>query len=174
MAEQEKISSSSITSFHGEYSFLSNFYPSPVEMDGVLYPTVEHAYQAAKTKDHYVRIGIAEMTKPGRAKAAGRRIKPPKDWFSYNLQLMEDLVTQKFSVKHSELRRKLLQTGTATLVEGNNWGDKFFGMVRDKKKTCPMVGENHLGKILMKVRANIILLLQEEEEASSSTNDAIV
>ena len=37
-----------ITRFHGEYRFLSNFYPVKVEYDGVQYPTVEHAYQAAK------------------------------------------------------------------------------------------------------------------------------
>jgi predicted NAD-dependent protein-ADP-ribosyltransferase YbiA (DUF1768 family) len=38
-----------ISSFTGEYRFLSNFYPCVVHLDEEVYPSVEHAYQAAKT-----------------------------------------------------------------------------------------------------------------------------
>jgi predicted NAD-dependent protein-ADP-ribosyltransferase YbiA (DUF1768 family) len=41
--------------------------------------------------------------------------------------------------------QKLLDTGTQTLVEGNWWGDVFWGV-------CKGVGSNHLGKLLMKLR----------------------
>jgi hypothetical protein len=38
-------------SFHNEYRFLSNFYPAEVSFEGLVFPTVEHAYVAAKTTD---------------------------------------------------------------------------------------------------------------------------
>lgn len=56
---------------------------------------------------------------------------------------MKDLVFQKF--KNEELKIKLLQTGNEELIEGNTWGDKFWGI-------CNGVGENNLGKILMEIR----------------------
>lgn len=48
-----------IDSFHGEYAFLSNYYDSPIFYDGILYPSVEHAFQAAKTTVFIQRIIIA-------------------------------------------------------------------------------------------------------------------
>jgi len=63
-----------ITSFNGKYEFLSNFYYSPVTYEGITYPTVEHAFQAAKTFDVTERRRISEMKTPGMAKRAGRRV----------------------------------------------------------------------------------------------------
>jgi len=139
--------------FRGEYHFLSNFYPSEVEMDGQVFPTVEHAYQAAKSPDFGVRKQIASLDTPKAAKAAGRRIKRPKNWFAVNLGIMESLVRQKFT-RHADLHEQLLATGDAELVEGNVWNDRFFGMIWNNK-TGEWVGENHLGKILMRVRAEL-------------------
>ena len=45
-----------INEFQGDYRFLSNFHPAEVEMDGIKYPSVEHAYQAAKSLDKDERI----------------------------------------------------------------------------------------------------------------------
>lgn len=142
--------SEKILYFRGDYDFLSNFHPSPVEMDGMTYPTVEHAYQAAKTDDKSERARIAKLDSPGKAKRAGAKIKPPNNWRSYNLQLMESLIEQKFT-NDPDLRAKLIATGDAELVEGNNWNDRFFGRVYDSKKQA-WVGENQLGKMLMRVR----------------------
>jgi predicted NAD-dependent protein-ADP-ribosyltransferase YbiA (DUF1768 family) len=33
-----------------EYGCFSNFYPSPVDLEGIIYPTSEHYYQAMKAK----------------------------------------------------------------------------------------------------------------------------
>ena len=44
-------------------------------------------------------------------------------------------------------REKLLDTGNAELQEGNNWGDRYWGV--DLKTGY---GENRLGRIIMKVR----------------------
>lgn len=139
-----------ITDFRGEHDFLSNFYPSPVEMDGAEYSTVEHAFQAAKVHDFAQRRAIRDAASPGKAKQMGRRVKRREDWFDVSLDIMEALVRQKFT-RYPQLREKLLSTGSRTLIEGNNWGDKFYGCVWDSQKG-DWVGENHLGRILMKVR----------------------
>ena len=86
------------------------------------------------------------------------RIKRPANWFDINLGIMEDLVRQKFT-RHEDLHNQLLATGDAELAEGNVWNDRFFGRVWDNKKQA-WVGENHLGQILMRVRAE----LQAERE----------
>ncbi len=139
-----------ITWFRGEYDFLSNFYPSDVALDGVDYPTVEHAFQAAKTFDHEKRAALRRAATPKSAKAMGRRLKRREDWFEVSLQIMEDLVRDKFT-RHADLRERLLATGDAELVEGNNWNDRFYGAVYNSH-TETWDGENHLGRILMKVR----------------------
>lgn len=132
-----------IDSFTGQYRFLSNFEPSNVELDGRLYRTVEHAYQAAKTLDDAERVKIQRMETPGAAKKAGQRVALRKDWEDVKIDVMTDLVEKKFAVE--PLRSKLRATGESKLVEGNWWGDTFWGVCKGK-------GENKLGKILMKVR----------------------
>ena len=136
-----------ISSFRGEYQFLSNFYPASVTFDEVSYPTVEHAYQAAKTWRLDKRMWVRGQTTPGKAKWAGKALPLREDWEQVKLQIMEELVLCKFT-KHVGLREKLSATGDAELVEGNNWGDIFWGI-------CNGAGGNHLGKILMKIREKL-------------------
>ena len=133
-----------IGEFQGEYRFLSNFYPAIVVFEGITYPHVEGAYQSAKTLDMNERRRIAAITDPAEAKRAGRALQYRADWEQVKFEVMEVCVRYKFT-HHPELREKLLATGDATLEEGNNWGDRTWGMVNG-------VGENRLGKILMKVR----------------------
>ena len=57
---------------------------------------------------------------------------------------MYSLVWEKFST-HEHLRNLLLETGDQELIEGNTWGDTYWG-------TCNGVGENHFGKFLMNIR----------------------
>lgn len=133
-----------ITSFTGPYKFLSNFSPAPVKYKGVEFPTVEHAYQAAKSNDKLVWAEILALPSPGQAKRYSKKIKLHLGWEQNKVSIMEDLVRQKF--QNGVLRDALKATGDATLIEGNHWGDVFWG-------ECPLgTGLNHLGKILMKVR----------------------
>ena len=134
-----------IDRFDGEFSFLSNFYPSPVVLDGVAFPTVENAFQAAKTIDKQMRLAFILIT-PGQSKRLGRAVELRADWQDVKLSVMHDLLKLKFT--SPDLRDKLLATGTATLIEGNDWDDMFWGV-------CRGVGENHLGKLLMRVREEI-------------------
>ena len=113
-------------------------------MDSVIYPSVENAYQAAKTTgDRTVFCSCG----PGEAKRLGRQLVIREDWDKIKIEVMRDLIRQKFK-KDSLLGTRLLLTGDELLVEGNSWGDVFWGV-------CNGVGENNLGKILMEQRAAI-------------------
>lgn len=132
-----------IAEFQGEYRFLSNFWPVSVRLDGVVYASVELAYVASKTTDKAAREKIVGMT-PGQAKRFGRTLRLRADWEAVKLGVMEDLLEQKFA--HPTLRAALIATGDQELQEGNTWGDTFWGVCRGK-------GQNHLGKLLMKIRS---------------------
>lgn len=138
-----------ITRFIGEYRFLSNFYESPVRLDSTEYATVEHAFQAAKTLDLKERVKILEADTPGKAKKLGRKVTLREDWEQVKMSIMEALVFHKFE-ENKALAAALVATGDAELIEGNNWGDEIWGMVVEADGA--LVGENLLGKILMKVR----------------------
>lgn len=133
-----------IDSFRGEYRFLSNFEPSAVALDGWEYPTVEHAYQAAKTLNLDERTEIRDAPSPGKAKVLGRLATMRPDFETTKVAIMSDLVRQKFE-RHQELRAKLLATEDHHLIEGNTWGDKYWGV-------CNGRGLNYLGRVLMSVR----------------------
>lgn len=134
-----------IGEFRGVFRFLSNFVPARVILDGVEYPSIEHAFQAAKTliPDQRKRFvgGTAAV-----AKRNGRALLLREDWESVKIGVMEALLRQKFAA--DPFRSMLLATGNAMLVEGNYWGDRFWGV-------CGGVGENHLGRLLMKIRAEM-------------------
>ena len=134
-----------ITSFSEENRFLSNFYTCTIEMEGITYPSVENAYQAAKTLNVAERKEIA-LLRAGQAKRRGCTVLLRDDWESIKLGIMEDLIRQKFNIQ--ELREQLLATSDAELIEGNDWGDRYWGM-------CDGEGQNMLGKILMKIRSEI-------------------
>lgn len=142
-----------ISGFDGEYRWLSNFWPADVCMDGVTWPTVEHAYQAAKSADPEYREVIAGCGTPGIAKFCGHQAQLRADWDYVRVDLMETLVHQKF-IRHPELATALLETGDAYLEELNGWGDRFWGV--DSKSGR---GLNMLGHILMHVREELAACL---------------
>lgn len=130
-------------------TFLSNFWPAVVVLDGETYASVEHAYQAAKTTDTERRRLIREAPTGAAAKKAAKRIPSEQlraDWVDIKLAVMEDLLRQKFA--HADLRVLLLATAPKRLVEGNSWGDTFWGSVGGN-------GHNHLGRLLMEIRAEL-------------------
>ncbi len=137
-----------IDRFEGPYRFLSNFYPSPVQMYGITWPSVEHAYQAAKIpRDHPDRDQLYKKIlneTAGVAKKTGRKVPVRADWETFKLEAMAKLIARKF--ENPNLCDMLVATGDAKLVEGNYWGDTFWGV-------CKGVGQNHLGRILMNERS---------------------
>lgn len=136
-----------INRFVGPHRFLSNFYPAIIVLDDKHYPTVEHAYQAAKTTNLTNRERIRSCQTPGFAKKLGSELTLRPNWIEIKRPIMHDLVWQKFS-RHEHLGHMLILTGSEELIEGNTWGDIYWGVCNGK-------GENHLGKILMKVREEL-------------------
>jgi ribA/ribD-fused uncharacterized protein len=132
-----------IDRFSGEYAFLSNFYPSVIKIDGRSYATVEHAYQAFKTLDEIWHERIRNADTPGRAKRLGRACPMRNDWEQEKVNAMRYFLYLKFS--EPTLKEKLASTSPSILIEGNTWGDTFWG-------TCRGQGLNKLGSLLMELR----------------------
>lgn len=137
-----------IGEFQDDYRWLSNFWLVPIVVDGVAFPSVEHAYQAAKFDDNpWAKKMFADRNmRPGEAKTLAKKFKPTPDWPQKKLAVMERLLRIKFS--NQELAQMLIDTGEAILVEGNNWRDTFWGVYKG-------VGANHLGELLMKIRKEL-------------------
>ena len=138
-----------IDRFMDEHFFLSNFYESFLLVPGLCMATsVEHAYQAMKVDGRpsfeNQKEWVLSADTPGEAKKRGRRVQLREDWELVKIPVMRDLLALKFFFD-TKLSIKLLATGGATLVEGNHWGDTFWGV-------CDGQGSNHLGKLLMERR----------------------
>ncbi|WP_281513165.1 NADAR family protein [Bacteroides acidifaciens] len=130
-----------ISSFKGKYYFLSNFFSAPVEYQGYYFDNNEAAFQAAKCPKRMQEFcGL----NPSLAKRLGHRVALRSDWEEVKYNIMHQICLSKFS-QNPALRKRLIDTGDAELVEGNTWGDRIWGV-------CDGVGENNLGKILMRVR----------------------
>lgn len=144
-----------INSFKGQYDFLSNFHPAEVEYEGLLYPTTEHAFQAAKTLNPLERKMVAGCKTPGDAKRFGRRLLLRPDWEEVKVQVMRDVLWEKFG-EDPDMGALLLRTGHQDLVEGNNWHDTFWGVCDGTcKEPHQPAGENNLGKLLMALRKHL-------------------
>lgn len=132
-----------INEFRGEYRFLSNFWSCPVNYDGITYQNTEAAFQAQKCIDPADRARFAGLN-PSEAKRLGRRVKLRSDWETVKNQIMCQVVQAKFT-QNPDLMAKLKATGDAILIEGNTWGDRYWGV-------CRGAGQNKLGRILMALR----------------------
>lgn len=158
MEKELKEKENVIDKFEGKYRWLSNFYHCDVTYDGQTYKSSEAAYQASKTLDKKERDKF-ENVASGQAKKMGKTLELRPDWEEVKDDIMRDIVTIKFSC-NSYLMQKLINTGDAELVEGNWWGDTYWGV-------CCGEGQNKLGKILMELRSGIIedekMELEDEE-----------
>jgi ribA/ribD-fused uncharacterized protein len=137
-----------IRGFFGENRFLSNFYPSPIEVNGKKYETVEHFYQASKADNGADHEYVRSAPSPGQAKHRGKRIPLREDWESVKISVMTDGLIAKFE-QNPELGERLANTSPGHLEETNHWGDHFWGVSGGR-------GDNNLGKILMFVRETFI------------------
>ena len=135
--------------FRGEYAFLSNFWEVPVTYKGLTYGSNEAAFQAQKCMTEAEMIPFTEM-RPSKAKKAGRQVQLRPDWETVKVEIMTEIVRAKF-MQNEELKWKLIATGEAYLEEGNTWHDTCWGV--DKKSGK---GQNHLGRILMQVRQELM------------------
>jgi ribA/ribD-fused uncharacterized protein len=136
---------STIDSFRGEHFFLSNFH---VASDGFC---LERYYQALKATTKAEYEWVLASPDPRTAKHRGYKVKIRPDWDEQRVEVMRRLLRVKF--KRPELAAALLSTGAAELIEGNTWGDTFWGV-------CRGVGENWLGRLLMELRSELETMLE--------------
>jgi ribA/ribD-fused uncharacterized protein len=136
--------------YQEEFEYFSNFSAYQIEYDGLLWPTTEHAYQAAKFSNKKIKNNILKAKTPLEAFSISRDPKNilRKDWFKIRVKIMEDIIREKVK-QHPYVYSKLIETGDKEIIEASPI-DSFWGWGSDKK------GENQLGKIWMKIREEII------------------
>jgi len=132
-----------INQFRGEYNWLSNFYSSPIQIEGITYSNAESAFQAMKCDNLADRIKFTGLSGV-EAKRLGRTIELPGDWDWCKRDFMFRVIEEKFT-QNPMLKEKLIATGDQEIIEGNTWGDTYWGVCNGK-------GDNNLGKIIMFVR----------------------
>lgn len=125
-------------------------YGLPVRLGKYTFPTAEAAFQAMKTKDEKLWAWLAACGDPVEARKKGRSIRLRDDWDKVKDMYMYLIVKAKF-MQNPEARHLLLSTGTQLLAEGNMHGDTYWGVCRGH-------GQNKLGKILMRVRRELLAL----------------
>ncbi len=132
-----------------DYGFLSNFAAAPILLDGALWPTTEHYYQAQKFLDPTWRERIRQAATPGVAKdlswSSGAPVR--SDWNDVRDAAMLIALRAKFS-QHADLRARLFATGDAYLAE-HTTNDRYWGDGGDGS------GVNRLGQMLMQVREEL-------------------
>ena len=133
-----------INDFRFQCRYLSNFHVCPVHFNGHEFISSEHAYLANKCKKADEFEWIKSASTPKDAKRRSKVITPKENWHDISIGVMSEVVYDKFK-RNLDIQEKLLATGDATLIEGNTWGDTFWGV-------CNGSGKNHLGLILMDVR----------------------
>lgn len=136
-----------ILEFRNKYYFLSNMYPCKLEFKGFTFKSAESLFQALKScnKEDFMKFINLDGYE---AKRLGRKIKLREDWNSVKLDIMYEVLKLKFS--NPDLKKMLLDTNNKELIEGNYWNDKFWGYSLKEH-----IGENNLGKILMRIREEI-------------------
>jgi ribA/ribD-fused uncharacterized protein len=142
----------------------SNLYPSPVQFEGKLYPTAEHAHQAGKARKAEVRDWILSAPSLALVAMAAHGLytwEVIPNWTEIKFDRMRRVLQAKFE-QHAELRTILLSTRRARLVEAGtvaNAVNRLWGKVNG-------VGQNMLGVMLMELRAEL------SRHASGSKNKA--
>ena len=141
-----------IHGFFEDFRFLSNYHLADVYYDGIVYPSNEHSYQAAKSLDNDIRKAFLCLS-CGEARKCGQKIRIREDWEDIKIDVMHQINLEKFS-KHKDLKQMLKLTEGYFLEESNWWHDNFWGNCICSK--CESIdGQNNLGKILMKIRDNL-------------------
>lgn len=138
-----------IKEFQNEYRWLSNFAPVKIILDGIEFPSVEHAYMSAKSDDFKWKGFCANsLNTAGEVKKASKNIRLKENWEDIKLGIMEKCLEQKFNTQ--PYKSLLMKTQDEHIQEGNRWNDKFWGVCLKTNK-----GENNLGKLIMKIREKL-------------------
>lgn len=164
-----------IESFDHEFEFLSNFYRIPVTLEGITFPSSEHAYQWHKALDPEKKAWIIYKdpvnkiwTSMGESKRRGKAVER-SDWDdALRFTTMQKVVRAKFT-QNPDVRKKLIDTWPSYIEEGNNWHDNFFGSCRCDAVACGDTGLNFLGKLHMSLREEFLAEMEHNEQPISTS-----
>ena len=134
-----------------EFYPLDNFSSFKVEWNGYLYASLEEAYQAASfmgsDEELVEKVKKSHSADEAQRIAYANRDKQRTDWNEVKLEIMEELLRLKVE-QNPYVKKKLLQTENYLIVEDSP-KDSYWGWGEDRQ------GENHLGKLWMKLRNEI-------------------
>lgn len=131
----------------------SNLYRREIQFDGRVFPTAEHAYQYGKGGSQAICDWLMAAPSPSLLAMAAHGLYKwdvAEDWSKIKFDRMRDVLLAKFT-QHQDLKRLLLSTGDARLVETattDNAVNRLWGEVNGK-------GQNMLGIMLMEVRTDL-------------------
>jgi ribA/ribD-fused uncharacterized protein len=143
-----------IDNFSGYFEFLSNNFLTPIYFEGILFPSVSHAFHAARSTDDNTRKAILNAESLIAVSKIAKRIEDPADWPSKRVKVMEQLIRDKFR-RSKELQEKLKATQNREIVmtyDEESAGNIFWGVVKGKADK----GQNQLGRILMIIRQDLV------------------
>lgn len=145
--------------FQSEHAWPSNFYPSPIEIEGIPFPTVEHAYhysRAMRHNDSHSATLILRTKNPKNVKKLSYGIETSRDWDRDKIDIMRHLIGEKFR-QNPALSGKLIASGSNNLIEATLdpfWGAKAAPGSKSIKNGT-WTGANMLGKILVEATDEI-------------------
>ena len=139
---------SSINFLETRFYDLSPFSAHQVEIEGVVYKTAEHAYQALRVKPE-VRENIINARSPMEAWRLGQKCKEEGSLLPNldKLVLMELIFRAKLS-QHPDIAEILKVSGERELLKVYE-ADNYWGTGSDGS------GKNHMGKLWMKLRSEL-------------------
>ncbi len=131
-----------------EFYVFDNFSSFQVEYGGQLWPTSEHAYQAARFKlsapDIYQEILEARSAHDAQRIAAENITKSDPEWENIKISVMKNILISKVK-QHPYVLKKLLESGDRVIIE-DSWRDSEWGWGENKD------GRNLLGNLWMEIR----------------------
>lgn len=165
--------------FYGEYSYLSNQFPSRIRMNGLRFLCAEQAFYYFKgiiCQYEDTSIEIRKMIDPNEMKILGERIPTCPEWEKKKERLMKSVLLHKFD-QNSELKEKLINTGKMTLLECTTDVYWSTGQVLDSpnwNKSYNYRGLNRLGHLLEEIRNQYPPAVCDENVPAlgTSTDDA--
>ncbi|QDH46926.1 putative NADAR family protein [Aeromonas phage LAh_9] len=139
-----------ISNLRGKFGFLSNFHDCKIIMDELTFESAEAAFQGLKDPE---RLHEFQWVSASESKKLGRKVSLRSDWDEVKDDIMRKVLRLKF-YQNTDLLRKLKDTGSCVLIEGNTWHDNYWGICTCDK--CEKIqGKNVLGKLLMELRNEV-------------------
>lgn len=141
-----------VEGFTGKHSFLDLEYQSPVFYQGLIYPSVAHAFQAARTNDEHLKQRIADTIELTDMYALVTYIRDTAEWQKTRVRVMELLLRDKFR-RNRDLQQRLIDTGHIALInsypDASNPNNSYWGTVRGQ-------GHNKVGRLLEAIRKDLV------------------